>query len=197
MNSWPDTRLSLIGRLANPRDASAWGFFENSYQSAIYRYARSRGLKPDEAMDVVQEVMLAVHRQAMHWKPSGRVGSFRAWLSETARRSTLASIRFRSRCGQPHASESQVVDTNDESTVSNDDREWLFYSAVAEIEKETNPEHWQAFWMIAIEGKAAPRVALELGLKLGTVYSAKSRILARIRAWIEQHSTSTEKGGVA
>jgi hypothetical protein len=55
MDSWPETRLSLIARLANPKDASAWRQFESCYQTAIYRFARSRSLQVDEAMDVVQE----------------------------------------------------------------------------------------------------------------------------------------------
>ncbi len=89
--------LSLIGRLANPKDASAWQQFEWCYQTAIYRFARSRSLQADEAMDVVQEVMLAVHRQAVRWEPNGRVGSLQAWLAETSRRLTLTAIRFRDR----------------------------------------------------------------------------------------------------
>ena len=55
MDSWPETRLSLIARLANPKDASAWRQFESCYQTAIYRFARSRSLQVDEAMDVVQQ----------------------------------------------------------------------------------------------------------------------------------------------
>ncbi len=66
MNSWPETQFRLIESLANPDDASAWKHSEDCYHSTIYRLTRSRGRHPDEALDVVQEVLLAVHPQAMH-----------------------------------------------------------------------------------------------------------------------------------
>ncbi len=187
MNSWPDTQYSLIGRLGDAEDASAWEFFQDCYQSTIYRLARARGLQPDEARDVVQEVMLAVHRQAMQWKPSGHRGSFRAWLAETTRRQAFASLRFRAKNGrslieidEPTIHESHASDR--------DTQDWLFYRAVAMVERETSPEHWQAFWCMAIEGLDPKTVADRFGLRLGTAYSIKSRVLARIKSCISQYA---------
>jgi len=190
MNSWPDTQFSLIERLANPEDASAWKHFEQYYQATIYRLARARGLQPDEARDVVQEVMLAVHRRAVQWTPSGHRGSFRAWLAETTRRQAFASLRFRARGGLPL----QVIDDPlqmepedpQRDDPQRDERDWHFYRAVAEVERETSPEHWKAFWMTAIEGDDATLVASTLGMKVGTVYSIKSRILTKIKEHITQ-----------
>ena len=185
MDSWPETRLSLIGRLANPNDASAWRQFESCYQTAIYRFARSRSLQADEAMDVVQEVMLAVHRQAMRWEPSGRVGSFRAWLAETSRRLTLAAIRFRNRGGFENLECDDLMAKNTNEDTVKDEQSWAFYSAVAVVEKETNPSLWRAFWLTAVDGQSAQSVADQLGMRIGTVYSAKSRVLARIKQVVQ------------
>ena len=191
MNFWPDTQPSLIQRLADPNDASAWHRFEQCYQSAIYRLARSRGLQADEALDVVQEVLLAVHRRAMHWTPSGRVGSFRAWLAETTRRQTFASLRFRNRVGDTldlinePAAKSSVPSSE---CLVDEEQEWLFYESIAEIEKGSNPTHWLVLWMTTIEGVDPATVAQRLGLKLGSVYSIKSRILASIKARIQEQS---------
>ena len=89
MSHWPETRVSLIRRLADRNDAEAWAYFEAHYQQPVYRFARSHGLQPDDALDVVQEVLIAVHKSAANWSPSGHVGSFRAWLAEAARRVTM------------------------------------------------------------------------------------------------------------
>ena len=182
MKSWPDTRHSLIHRLADANDQSAWKHFEQCYQSAIYRMARNRGLHSDEALDVVQEVMMAVHRLATHWTPNERIGSFRAWLAETTRRQTFASLRFRKRVGEtldlsiePHSAPAPAPAIIDEES------DWLFYEAVAQLEKATNPTHWMAFWLTSIEGVEPNDVAARLGLRLGSVYSIKSRILANIK----------------
>jgi RNA polymerase sigma-70 factor (ECF subfamily) len=192
MAQWPDTRPSLLRRLSDRDDHQAWAYFEEHYQEPIYRFARSRGLQPDEAMDVVQEVLLAVHRASPTWRPSGRGGSFRAWLAESARRISLQATRKRARIGRGAGGSGfdHVVDgmsdANNDAPVSEDeDERWRFYCAAAEIQKSVNPQHWIAFWRTAIEGKPAELVAQELDMKVGSVYSAKCRVLAKLKSAIE------------
>ncbi len=45
---------------------------------------------------------------------------------------------------------------------------------------------WQAFWQTAVERRAPRAVADELGVSVGAVYIARSRILARIKEQIQQ-----------
>jgi RNA polymerase sigma-70 factor, ECF subfamily len=190
MSLWPETRVSLIRRLADRNDADAWAFFEDNYQQAVYRFARSRGLQPNDAMDVVQEVLMAVHKAAANWKPSGQIGSFRAWLSEAARRVTLQITRQRSRIGQGVGGSGFALEivkiASEVSASEDDDRRWSFYCAATIVQKEVSPQHWMAFWLTAVEGKSADEVASELSMKLGTVYSAKCRVLAKIKAAIQE-----------
>ncbi len=61
----------------------------------------------------------------------------------------------------------------------------LFQSAAATVKAEFAPATWQAFWQTAIENRPPAAVALELGLSLGSVYVARSRVLARIRRRVE------------
>ncbi len=192
MPSWPETRLSFIHRLADSADFAAWERFEKCYQPAIYRYARSRGLQQTDSIDVVQEVLLAVHRQAARWQPTGRTGSFRAWLAETARRVTLQAIRFRDRSRRDAAASaiaaalpaSPILDDSDEDQFETD--RWRFYCAASIVENEVSQQNWRAFWMTAVEGKSAEEVAKWLSIRVGTVYSAKCRVLARIRRAIDE-----------
>lgn len=190
MTLWPETRMSLIGRLADGEDMAAWQQFESSYQAAIYRYARSRGLHPDESMDVVQEVLVAVHKQAAKWVPSGRAGSFRTWLAEVARRITMQILRQRDRIGRGTGGSSAYAALTETSKTTEqpdtDEHSWNFYCVAAIVERETNPVHWQAFWMTAIEGKNADEVAAKLNMRPGTVYSAKCRVLSRLKKAVEQ-----------
>ena len=198
MSNWPETRVSLIRRLADRNDADAWALFEVHYQQPVYRFARSHGLQPDDAMDVVQEVLLAVHRSAANWKPSGRIGSFRAWLAEAARRITLQITRQRSRIGQGTGGSGFAMEigeiaaelpANDE-----DDRRWSFYCAASIVQKEVSPQHWMAFWLTAVDGKSADEVAGQLSMKTGTVYSAKCRVLAKLKSAIESMDGATSSG---
>ena len=192
MTPWPDTQNSLIHRLANASDRSAWEQFEQCYQSAVYRLARSRGLQADDALDVVQEVMMAVHRLAASWHPSEHAGSFRAWLAETTRRQTLAHLRFRSRIGETFDFSHEMIPHGPATPLPNDaqeEQDWLFYEAIAHVERSCNPSHWMAFWMTSIQGIEAAEVATRLGIRLGSVYSIKSRVLAAIKQRIEDLKT--------
>ncbi len=199
MSNWPETRVSLIRRLADRNDVDAWTYFEDHYQQPVYRFARSHGLQPDDALDVVQEVLMAVHKSATNWSPSGRAGSFRAWLAEAARRVTMQITRQRARIGRGKGGSGFAMETEwlAEESLANaeDERRWMFYCAAAIVQKEVNPQQWMAFWLTAVEGKSAEQVSDQLSMKTGTVYSAKCRILAKLKSVIESMDTTLPDQG--
>jgi DNA-directed RNA polymerase specialized sigma24 family protein len=80
----------------------------------------------------------------------------------------------------------------------NEQQEWWFYEAIADVEKEVNPQHWRIFWMTTIEEREPKLVAETLGVRLGTIYSVKSRVLLSIKNRVEElrqlQSGFTQKG---
>jgi len=193
----PDTRYSLLARLSDPGDVAAWSEFIEIYEDAIYRYSRSRGLQDSDAREVVQHVLLVVHEAIGDWRPSGRAGSFRGWLIRTARRVCLRSLRDRSQRDRAVGGSSIVEKLHhlaapDEAddTDERDWQHWAFCWAAGQIEREIEPATWRAFWLTAVEGIAAVDAAERLGMKIGTVYAAKCRVLARIRERVQELSRS-------
>lgn len=190
----PETRYSLIARLGRTEDHETWEAFLDTYEAAIIRYCRSRGLQDADASEVCQEVLIAVHKAAEHWQPSGRAGSFRAWLFETARRTCLKSLR--SRKAKP-LSDVDSIDLRDpthepvdevERRETKDWQQWAFFAAAAAVQVEVEDRTWQCFWLTAVEDRTPKEVAAQLNVGLGTVYTAKCRVMGRIRAHIEQLS---------
>src|SRR5262249_49926137 len=66
--------------------------------------------------------------------------------------------------------------------------EWedrLFAWACGQVRREVTDVTWRAFWRTALDGQPGKQVAAELGLSLAAVYSARSRVLARLKELIQ------------
>ncbi len=62
MTLTPTTRASLLLRLRDPRDHEAWVEFASLYEPVTYRVLRRTGLQDADALEVLQELFLAVNR---------------------------------------------------------------------------------------------------------------------------------------
>ena len=61
------------------------------------------------------------------------------------------------------------------------DETGVVYRALQSIRAEFEKRTWQAFWQTTVEGRLPADVAADLGITRSTVYSAKSRVLQRLR----------------
>lgn len=184
----PETHYSLLARLAEPADFAAWSEFASLYEEAIFRYSRNRGLQDADAREVVQKVLIAVHKSIPSWKPTGRPGSFRAWLLETAHRVCLRALSDLRKCDRAIGGTSMLERLNgfaDADSVAyseeRDWRQWAFCWAAGQVQRDVQPASWRAFWLTAVDGMPPDQVAAKLGMKTGAVYAARCRVLARIR----------------
>ena len=55
-----------------------------------------------------------------------------------------------------------------------------------EVETRVQPHTWQAFRMLAIEGRSGSEVAALLGMEVSTAYVARSKVQRMIRAAAER-----------
>src|SRR5438309_5947343 len=76
----PQTRLSLLLRLRDPRDHEAWAQFVDVYAPLIYGYARKRGLQDADAADLTQACLRQVAARVGSLEYDPRRGTFRGWL---------------------------------------------------------------------------------------------------------------------
>jgi RNA polymerase sigma-70 factor (ECF subfamily) len=191
------TRASLLARLGDPEDRAAWQQFVELYGSLVYGFARRRGLQDADAADLTQDVFLTLARSAGRWHYDAGRGSFRAWLYGVTR-NTLAKFLQRLRSQPQGSGDTNARQRLDEEPSPGGDPEeaWeqefqqhLFRVAAEQVRPNFSPTTWLAFWQTAVEGKSAAVVAAELGLSVGAVYVARSRVLARLTEQIQALQT--------
>jgi RNA polymerase sigma factor (sigma-70 family) len=203
MTEWPATRQSLLVRLKDPRDEQAWSEFVAIYLPLIDRLARGKGLQPADAADLAQEVFRAVAGAIDRYDPDPARGSFRGWLFRIARNlmiNLLAARRVRPQAtGDSDVQEMiervPAPDGEDTTFFDAEYRRRVFHWAVDQVRSDFRPSTWQAFWLTAVEGQPPKSAAIAAGISVGAVYIAKSRVMARLRAVIddvEGGSGSTE-----
>ncbi len=60
-------------------------------------------------------------------------------------------------------------------------RREVFGWAARQIRDEFQPETWNAFWQVGVEGHSVAEVAQMLGKKPGAIYAARGRVMRRLK----------------
>jgi len=191
-SSEPITRPSLLIRIRDSADHEAWSQFAEIYAPLIHNYARRKQLQEADAADITQDVLRQVSATIGRFQYDAEKGGFRAWLFTVTRNRVnnfftrdgraargTGDTRVRQYLEQQPASEDEQADWNREV------EKRLFACAVERVQPEFRPTTWQGFWKTAVQQRAASEVARELGVSVGAVYVAKSRVLARLKEVVE------------
>lgn len=195
----PTTRVSLLLRLTEPADQQAWFDFVTLYEPVIVRMAMKRGLQLSDAQDLCQEVLTRVSRAISQWQPGVEYGSFRGWLARVTR--NLVIDHFRQRQRQPFAGGevdlSRVPAEAADETFDHEARQQMFVWAAERSRARFSESSWQAFWLTAVERRGPRDVAQLLGLSVGAVYIARSRVLAHLRSQVQDVTREFSSAGEA
>jgi RNA polymerase sigma-70 factor (ECF subfamily) len=181
-----DTRSTLLVRLRDPADQTAWRTFDQLYRPLVVGYAVARGLDSNDADDVAQQCVQAVLGRINTYEHSG---SFKTWLRAIAEKKICDCFRARRREVQADSEIlSQLADA-DESPAETWEKHWWkghFRFCAESVRQEVSPSTYSAFISYAIEGRPAGEVAQAQGLTVNQVYVAKHRILERMRGMMAE-----------
>src|SRR2546422_510842 len=96
------TRPSLLARLKDWSQQTAWREFDQDYAPLLRNVARKAGLTNAEADEVAQETLIAVAKKIGEFKHAGNRGSFRAWMYQQTRWRIADQFRARARVSHHH-----------------------------------------------------------------------------------------------
>jgi len=190
----PTTRPSLLIRVRNSQDTAAWTQFVDLYGPLIHAFGRQRGLQDADASDVTQIVLQAVTSAMKRFEYDRQRGSFRGWLLQVTRNQLhVYQARHRRFPVGSGDSAAHAVLAQQPAPEEEDDELWqreyqrrLFGRAAETVRTSSSAAAWQAFWLTAVEDKSAKEAADALETSVGAVYTAKSRIMDRIRQEIQR-----------
>lgn len=176
------TPASLLERLRQPDQQSAWSRFVQLYTPMLFSWARRLGLRDEDAADLVQDILTLLVRKLPDFRYD-QSKSFRAWLR------TVTLNCWRTRCRRVELSHpTHSLDVEDLAGPDEVDlfgeteyRQWLVGRALELMKAEFQHTTWKACWECVVSGRSATEVADELGISVGAVYMAKSRVLSRLR----------------
>jgi RNA polymerase sigma-70 factor (ECF subfamily) len=176
------TPVSLLEQLRHPTDQQAWERFAKLYTPLLFFWARRLGLAEADAADLVQDVFAVLVRKLPEFQYDQH-RSFRGWLH------TVMLNKWRDRCKKPNLPmesggrclEKQPAEDTNALFEEAEYRQRLVSRALELLQPDFQPVTWKAFWEHGVSGRPAATVAAELGISKGAVYSAKFRVMDRLR----------------
>ncbi len=194
MDDSPATRPSLLVRLRDRQDRRSWEEFYAIYRPLIFRTARRQGFQEVDAAELTQEVFISVAAAVERWDPNPQRGSFRGWLFRTTKNlaiNLLAAQRRRPTGSgdsgvQRMLAEQPAPNAEDSALIEKEYQRQALAWAAEQIRPEFRDASWQAFWLSGVENLSPTATAERLGMSVGAVYVARSRVMARLREKIDE-----------
>ena len=182
------TRVTLIDKLKDPEDNSAWQDFHDLYGNLIIGWARRLGASDALAHDILQESMITLLRLMQTFEYDTDRGSFRSFLKTISRRRTIDAFR---REGKYVAIEDDLDNLDPDKCESDApdspemDNVWLrgvLAKALKQAFDKIDQKTYKAFCMYVLNETSAEEVIRRMNIKrLGTLYQQKSRFLVILK----------------
>jgi RNA polymerase sigma-70 factor (ECF subfamily) len=184
-----ETSLSLLDRLRSSPDDADWSRLIEAYSPLLRAWLARSEVQGADADDLVQEVLLVVHRELPAFQHNQRRGAFRNWLRQIVVHRVRNFWRSRGRmiaAGNDSRLEEQLRQLEDDGSHLSQiwDREHNLAVArklLEMIESRFTESTRMVFRRLVLDGADADAVAAETGLSLNAIFTAKSRVLRELR----------------
>ena len=183
------TRSSVIRAVANTESEAAWQRLFDLYAGFVFSIARSKGLREEDADDIVQVVFVVLARNLPKFKDDRARGKFRSYLAGLVHWRVMDKLK----AGKRDAELKESFWEEGQASLQEDggfpEREWqqaAMEEALRRIKPDVRPEHYAAFAASAIEGQDTDAVAKLYGLTRDNLYQIRTRLTSKLRETVAQ-----------
>lgn len=183
------TSLSMLDGMRE-EDPDQWKRFARLFAPLIYEWCRRSRIQSQDAADITQEVFRAVAERIESFQREAVSSPFHRWLWGITRHKIHDHFRKLARdpVGRGGTTAHRMINQvpadipQEWSEVEiESDRGALSRRALELIQTDFQPQTWQAFWRVSVDGVNAADVANELGMTVGAVYNARYKVVKRLR----------------
>jgi RNA polymerase sigma factor (sigma-70 family) len=183
-----ETRLSLLVRVRDLKDAASWNQFDEIYRPLIFGYLRGLDLEEHDAHEVTQEVFQRLLAILPTFELNRARGRFRTYLWKLTHNTLIDWVRRRRardraekewgrRFCDVDESESQEL----EAIFIQRHRKRILEVVLPQVRATASSTAWACFGGRLLRGRPGAAIAAELGIKANVVYVHASRVLKEVR----------------
>ncbi len=187
------TRITLIQRVKNQRDAASWEDFVRIYRNYIYAIIRNMNISNHDAEDLVQQLMLNMWNKLPKTDVE-QIRYFRGWLATITKNFVTDFIRKRIREAErlekaekdATLSYLKAIRLPDIDRIA--EREWKLHIANLALEniEPLFSGHAIEVFRLSLDGLEVQAIAKKLDLQENSVYRLRNRVKKRLILEIEQ-----------
>ena len=178
------TRSSVIKAVADTGNDAAWARFFDLYAGFVFSIARSKGLKEEDADDIVQIVFADLARTMPTFNYDRAKGKFRSYLIGLVHWRVKDKLRLVRRDNEQMKAYLNKVANLPPADRDFAEREWqsaAMEEALRRLKQEVRQEHYAAFVASAVEGQDTETVMRLYNLSRDNLYQIRKRLTAKLQ----------------
>ena len=183
------TRSSVLKAVADTGNEAAWARLFDLYAGFVFSIARSKGLKDEDADDIVQVVFTELARTMPTFKYDRAKGKFRSYLIALVHWRIKDKLRLAQRDKAFVESYKDEVSNLSQADKDFAEREWqaaALEEALRRIKPDVCPEHYAAFVASAVEGQDTETVLRLYNLSRDNLYQIRKRLTAKLQESVSE-----------
>ena len=191
------TRSSVLKAVADTGNESAWARLFDLYAGFVFSIARSKGLRGEDADDVVQVVFADLARMMPTFKYDRAKGKFRSYLMGLVHWRVKDKLRLVQRDNDQMKVYLDEVANMPPADRDFAEREWqaaALEEALRRIKPDVRTEHYAAFVASAVEGQDTETVMRLYNLSRDNLSQIRTRLTAKLQEMVPEVLAEMECG---